>query len=331
MHMFFKKIISAALTLLLASIAIFVFVRFAPGDPVNLAIGYTPGDHMINTEMMEQRREALREKHNLNSTILVQYLTWAKNILCFNLGQSIQTGRPITAELLNRMPATFMLSFAALIFQTLFGVGAGIYSAIKAGKIFDHSIRLICVILASVPAFVLSLILLFIFSVNWQIYEIGNSANFDRLWLPAIVLGLLGAPQITRISRSNMLSEMGKIYVGASVSRGLSKWLVIKGAFRNALLPMITTIALSFAHLIGGSIVIESIFSWPGIGNYALSSVLLNDYPAIQGYTVLTVAFVILINLSVEVLYLIVDPRLRNRNKQIISGAINLRRTCIND
>ena len=281
-NMVLKRIGSALLALLLSSVVIFLLVRLAPGDPINLVLGEGPGDIGVNTELLEERRESLREAHGLNDSIPVQYANWFKKIITLDMGTSIRSGRPITQELWSRVPATFTLALAALFIETILGVLFGIYSAVHAGKLQDRAIRLFCVILASLPAFVLSLLFLFLFAVRLHWYEISSQMEWGRLWLPAITLGIIGAPK-----------------------------MVLQGAFQNALLPAITTVALSFAHMIGGSVVIEAIFNWPGIGNYAINSILVHDYPAVQGYTVLTVATVILINLTVEITYILSNPMVR--------------------
>jgi peptide/nickel transport system permease protein len=290
---------------------LFVMIRLAPGDPVMLLLGQ-PGDLGINdTQLMRKRIEEKRTEFGLDKNIVTQFGRWLKNLASLNLGNSIHTGRPIAAEIGERIPATLLLSFAALAIQSLLGIAGGMYTALKAGKIQDGMIRFVCVFFASVPAFVIGLFLLLIFSVKFHVYEISSSADIRRLWLPAIVLGLVGAPQITRMIRAGMLSELGQTYIVFAVSRGLSKWLIIKNAFRNIFLPAVTTIALSLTHLAGGSVVIESIFSWPGIGNYAMNSIFIHDYPAIQGYAVVTVSAVIIINLAVDVVYILADPRIR--------------------
>jgi peptide/nickel transport system permease protein len=310
-----KRIGGSLITLLLASLVLFIMIRLAPGDPIMLLMGQ-PGDLGISdTKLMQKRIEDIRAEHGLDQDIMIQFGRWLKNLAVFNLGNSIQTGRPIKTEIWERIPTTLSLSFAALLIQVLLGVTGGIYTAIKAGKPQDSVIRFICVFFASIPAFVVALFLLSIFAVAFHVYEISSSGGIHRLWLPAVTLGLVGAPQIVRMIRANMLSELGQVYISSAISRGLSKWLIVKNAFRNALLPAVTTIALSFTHLIGGSVVIESIFSWPGIGNYAMNSILIHDYPAIQGYAVVTVSAVIFINLMVDLIYILIDPRLRKNER----------------
>ena len=310
-NMVLKRIGSALLALLLSSVVIFLLVRLAPGDPINLVLGEGPGDIGVNTELLEERRESLREAHGLNDSIPVQYANWFKKIITLDMGTSIRSGRPITQELWSRVPATFTIALAALFIETILGVLFGIYSAVHAGKLQDRAIRLFCVILASLPAFVLSLLFLFLFAVRLHWYEISSQMEWGRLWLPAITLGIIGAPRCIRMVRAAMLTELGQLYVSSALSRGLTSKMVLQGAFQNALLPAITTVALSFAHMIGGSVVIEAIFNWPGIGNYAINSILVHDYPAVQGYTVLTVATVILINLTVEITYILSNPMVR--------------------
>jgi peptide/nickel transport system permease protein len=304
------------LTLLLATMVLFVMIRLAPGDPIMLLVNQ-PGDlGSSDTRLMRKRIEDMRAEHGLDQSIMTQYGRWLKNLVTLNMGNSIQTGRSIATEIGERLPATLLLSFMALFVQILLGIAGGIYTAVKAGKIPDSVIRFFCVFFASIPAFVIALFFLSVCAVKFHIYEISSSGGIHRLWLPAFTLGLTGAPQIARIIRANMLSEMGQVYVTSAISRGLSKWLVLKNAFYNTLLPAITTIGLSLTHLVGGSVVIESIFSWPGIGNYAMNSILKHDYPAIQGYAVVTITTVIIINLIVDLTYILIDPRIRKNERK---------------
>ena len=307
---------SACITLLLASMVIFILIRLAPGDPIESALGLGAGELGNDSKMLEEKKEMLRKQHGLYDTIPVQYIRWLGKLCTFDLGISIRTGIPITHELRRRIPATLLLSVAALCIQTIIGVSLGMYSAVKAGAVPDAVIRLFCVIFASLPVFVLSLLLLLVFSVRLHAYAISSYTALSRLWLPAITLGATGSPQIIRMVRASMLSEFGQLYISAVQSRGLPVRMILFEALHNALLPAVTTIALSFAHLIGGAVVVESIFNWPGLGNYAMQSILIHDYPAIQGYTVLTVAAVIFINLLVEFAYMFADPRVRKDIQQ---------------
>lgn len=308
----FQSLASAVITLFCATLIIFVLIRLAPGDPVKLLIG-RPGELAVGDRIVyEERVNELRRRLGLDQSLAIQYVKWLKRLISFELGTSIHTGRAVEIEIAERLPATLLLSLTALIIQLVLGVFFGIVSALRAGKTSDAIIRFICVTFTSIPAFVFGLGLLLVFSVNFAIYEISNSASMHRLWLPAFTLGFVGALRLIRMVRANLLSELGKTYVISALSRGLSKKLVVKHALRNALLPIVTMLALSFTNLIGGAVVIESIFTWPGIGSYAMNSVLLHDYPIIQGYTVIMVSAVIVINLLVDLFYILVDPRIRN-------------------
>jgi len=309
----FRRLLSAFITLFVSTIIIFVLIRLSPGDPVELMLG-KPGDLPItNTPEYEEKVNELRSELGLDQNMFVQYVHWIKRLVTFDLGTSIYSGRPISTEIAEKLPATIMLSIIALIIQLILGLLFGVISAIKAGKWEDNVIRILSVIFASIPAFVLGLTLLYIFSVKYHFYEISSEASLSRLWLPAITLGIISAPPLIRMIRANMLSEFGQIYIVSALSRGLTRKHVISHALRNALMPIVTMIALTFASLISGSIIIESVFSYPGIGNYAMNSVIRHDYPVIQGYAVIMVLIVIIINVLVDVIYALLNPQVLHK------------------
>ncbi|MBW7474018.1 ABC transporter permease [Paenibacillus oenotherae] len=313
-RMLLRKLLEAFITLFCATLIIFTLIRLAPGDPVQLLLGHPGEAALSDKQAYDDRAAGLRAKLGLDQSMIKQYTAWIHKLVQLDLGTSIHTGRAVGAEIAARLPATAMLSAAALLIQAVLGLFFGTVSALKAGKPGDNAIRLVCVALASTPAFVIGLVLLSVFAVTLGAYEISSEAGLSRLWLPALTLGLIGAPQLIRMARANMLAEFGRIYVLSALSRGLGRGRVVKHALRNALLPVITMIALSLTSLISGAVVIESIFSWPGIGKYALDSILLKDYPVIQGYALVMVSLVILIHLCVDVVYALIDPRIhRNR------------------
>ncbi|XID95585.1 ABC transporter permease [Paenibacillaceae bacterium WGS1546] len=312
-RMLLHKLLQAVVTLFIATLIIFLLIRLAPGDPVKVLLSRTGEIAMSDSQAYDRKLAELRAQHGLDQNMAAQYAAWAQNLLRLDLGASIHTGRQVQSEIAARLPATFMLAAAALLAQIALGLLFGIVSALRAGKAWDNAVRLACVALASTPAFVLGLVLLSMFAVTLGIYEISSEATLARLWLPALTLGLIGAPQLIRVVRANLLSELGQTYVSAALARGLNRKLVVRHAFRNALVPVSTMVGLSFAGLVSGAVVIESIFSWPGVGKYALDSILLKDYPAIQGYALVMVALVIFINLFVDALYAMIDPRLRRK------------------
>ncbi|WP_159883278.1 ABC transporter permease [Paenibacillus puerhi] len=310
-----RKLSEALLTLFCASLLIFTLIRLAPGDPVELLLGRTTEAAASHTEAYDERVSELRGQLGLDQSLLEQYMTWLKRLLHVDLGTSIHTGRQVSAEIAERLPATVVLSLSALLLQVVLGLFLGTVSALKAGGAADSFIRLVCVVMASTPAFVIGLGLLSFFAVTAGLYEISSEASPGKLWLPALTLGLLGAPPLIRMVRAHMLTELGQLYILSALSRGLDRKRVVQHALRNALLPVIAMVALSLTGLMGGAVVMESIFSWPGLGKYALDSILLKDYPVIQGYAVVMVSLVILIHLVVDVIYALLDPRIHRREE----------------
>jgi len=304
-----------AVTLFLATLIVFVLVRLAPGDPIRLILHSASEVAVSDSRYLEEKAAEMRSEWGLDRPIALQYASWLGQLLRFDLGRSIHTGRPVATEIAGRVPATVFLAACAMIIQIVLGVLFGIVSALKSKSYFDHAVRAACIALASTPAFVIGLCLLSLFAVKFRAYEISSAATLGRVWLPAVTLGILGAPQLIRVIRAGMLSEFGQSYVLSSLSRGLPKRIIVKQASRNAMLPVITVVALSFTGLISGAVVVESIFSWPGIGKYALDSILIKDYPVIQGYVLLMVLLVVWTHLLMEVVYALVDPRIRRTSK----------------
>jgi peptide/nickel transport system permease protein len=299
------KLLSALIALFLSSVIVFTLVRLAPGDPVKILLGGVGDIPITKTEAYEKRVAELRAELGLDDGVMVQYGHWLSRVVRFDFGTSIVTKRSVKEEIGRRLPATIVLSAAAVVVQTLAGLILGIISAVYAGRFADEAARGGCVLVASIPGFVLGLMGLYLFGVNSSMFRVGADAGFDRLWLPAMTLGLIGVPQLTRIVRANLLDQFGECYVLSSISRGLPRRYIVRGALRNAMRPIVTMIALTLTSLLGGSVVIENIFAWPGIGTYAMESVLNHDYPVIQAYALLMVSIVILVNLFVDAVYLL--------------------------
>lgn len=313
--MLVRKLLQACITLFLATLVIFLLVRLAPGDPVKMLLSRTGEIAMSDSQAYDRKVAELRASHGLDRPVAEQYGVWMRDLLRLDLGSSIQTGRPVLPELAARLPATLWLAAASLLIQLLLGLAFGAASAVKAGTRIDQAIRGACIAVASTPAFVLALVLLSSFAVTLGVYEISSEASLARLWLPALTLGFIGAPQLIRVVRANLLAELGQTYVSAARARGLGQRLAVGHALRNALLPVTTMAGLSLAGLVSGAVVIESIFSWPGIGKYALDSILVKDYPVIQGYALVMVAIIIVLNFVVDALYSWLDPRILRRKK----------------
>ncbi|WP_037289740.1 ABC transporter permease [Saccharibacillus sacchari] len=308
-------VLQMLITVFVASLVLFALIRLAPGDPAKLLIGRTM-EIAWDAAAYETTLNELREEMGLNGSVFSQYVSWIGSLLQLDLGTSFYTDRSVAAEIGERLPSTLLLAGTALIIQTVIGLLVGILSAVHSGTWFDTVVRLLCVGLASVPGFVIGLVLLLVLAVQMGVYEISSQAALSRLWLPALTMGLLGAPQVVRVVRANLLSELGQVYIQSALSRGLGSTRAVWHAMRNVLLPTITLMGLSFTSYISGAVVIESVFAWPGLGEYALNGILHKDYPALQGYALVMVLSVVVIHLMVEALYVWLDPRMMRRKKE---------------
>jgi len=316
-----RRGIETCLTIFLATLILFVLMRLAPGDPIRFLLYSSSEVALSDARLLEEKAAELRAEQGLDQPIPVQYAAWIGRLLRFDLGHSILTGRPVATEIAERLPATVALAACAMVVQTLLGIGIGMLAAFRSNTLFDQVIRAVCIATASTPGFVIALLLLSLFAVKLQAYEISSAASAERIWLPAVTLGLLGAPQMIRFVRAGMLAEFGQGYVQAALSRGLPRRSIAKQASRSAMLPFVTVAGLSFAGLVSGAVVIESIFAWPGIGQYALDSILRKDYPVIQGYALLMIVLMIFTNVLIDGAYALLDPRIRRRRKEGIGSA----------
>jgi len=282
----------------------------------------------------------VRDQMGLDEPLPVQYLLFVKGAVRGDLGESIVTGRPVTNELLERLPATFELTAFAMLIAILVGVPVGVISAVKQYSLLDKAASVFALTGISMPIFWLAMILIVIFGVNLQLLPFPGrlgpttaitsitglvlvdsllTLNFAGFWdgllhliMPAIALGTIPMAVIMRMTRSSMLEVMGEDYVRTARAKGVAPWrVVVKHSLRNALLPTVTVIGLLAGLLMGGSIITETIFSWPGVGQITYESISRRDYAMIQGVVLYGAALFVLINLLVDVLYAVLDPRVR--------------------
>jgi len=313
------------------SIIVFFMVRAIPGDPAQIMLGQTATPSQV---------AQIRDQMGLNEPLPVQYLLFVKDAVRGDLGNSIVTGRPVTAELLERFPATFELTAFAMLIAVLVGVPVGVISAVKQYSLLDKAASVFALTGISMPIFWLAMILIVIFGVNLQLLPFPGrlgpttaitsitglvlvdsllTLNFAGFWdgllhliMPAIALGTIPMAMIMRMTRSSMLEVMGEDYVRTARAKGVAPWRVVtKHSLRNALLPTVTVIGLLVGLLMGGSIITETIFSWPGVGQIAYESISRRDYAMIQGVVLYGAALFVLLNLLVDILYAVLDPRVR--------------------
>ena len=313
------------------SIVVFFMVRAIPGDPAQIMLGQTA---------TEQAVQEARDRMGLDEPVFVQYGLFLKDALRGDLGDSIVTGRPVTTELLEKFPATLELTMFAMFIAVSVGVPVGVISAVRQYSDLDKVTSVFALTGISMPIFWLGMILVVIFGVNLGILpfpgRLGSETaitsitglvlvdslltfNFAGFWdgllhliMPAIALGTIPMAVIMRMTRSSMLEVMNEDYVRTARAKGVVPWRVVfKHSLRNAMLPVITVIGLQVGLLMGGAIITETIFSWPGVGLYAYESVNRRDYASIQGVVLYGATLFVLVNLLVDVLYAVFDPRVR--------------------
>ncbi len=298
--------------LLLMSLIVFALIRLVPGDPI---------DVMYGSEGMDAtRRAALAHELGLDESVVVQYVKWLGRALTGDLGRSYKAQMPVIDLIAQRFPATLWLSAAALVFSLLVAIPLGVIAAIKRNTWLDFTAMGLAILGISIPNFWAGIMLALIFAVylGWlpSIGYVSPFADFGKsiqhLILPAITLGLSLAGTTSRLTRSSLLEELGKDYVRTARGKGLAERVVLLGhALRNALIPTVTMIGLQLSFLIGGAVVVETVFAWPGIGLLVVDSIFGRDYPVVQGVILTIAVLVVVVNLSVDVIYTFLDPRIR--------------------
>lgn len=297
-----RRLIAIIPTLFAISFIAFIVIRLLPGDPAEL---------MAGEFATEEDVAALRTKYGLDRPVLVQYGLFLWAILHGDLGRSTQSNLPLASELGDRFLATLELSLAAMVVAIVIGVGTGIVAAVRPYSWFDNVSTVLSLLGVSAPIFWSGLILLVLFSVKLQWLPSGGRGGVSHLILPALALGWFAAGTIARQTRASMLDVINQTYVTTARAKGLREQAVIlRHAFRNALIPIVTIVGLQFGHMLGGSLLVETIFSWPGIGRYLVDAILARDYPVVQASILVFGLAFALTNLAVDLFYGFLDPRL---------------------
>ncbi|WP_296198416.1 ABC transporter permease [uncultured Microbacterium sp.] len=305
------RVLSSAVVLFGVLIVVFALVHLVPGDPVRLALGtrYTP-----------EAYEALRQASGLDRPILEQFFSYVGNALTGNLGVSFRNGEPVTTTLLQRLPATISLALAGLVIALVISIPAGVFSALREGRASDVIVRLTSQFGVSVPDFWLGMLLISLFSVALGWLPASGYAAFTddpggwlrQVALPGLTVGLVAGAIMTRYIRAAVIDVASSGYIRTAVSKGLPRGVVVsRHIVRGALVPVLTIAGIQLATILGGVIVVEVVFAWPGLGRLVYDSVAARDYPLIQGAVLLVACMFIIVNLIVDVLYAVVDPRIR--------------------
>ncbi|ALV26892.1 MULTISPECIES: ABC transporter permease [Pannonibacter] len=307
----FQRLLGMIVVMMLVVTIVFVIVRVTPGDPAAV---------MLGPDATAQDVADLRTRLGLDQPILVQYGSYVLSLLQGDLGRSIFLNIPVTAALAQRAEPTFFLTVFALILASAVALPVGIYAAYRRGSIIDQAATVIAMTAASVPSFWLGLILIQYFAVKFGVFPVsgygGPGASFferlHHLVLPAVSLGLVSSALILRFTRAAMLDVLNEDYIRTARSKGLvERRVILKHALKNALIPILTVIGLTGAVLVAGAVVTETVFALPGVGSLVVSAVLRRDYPVIQGALLVIAGLYVLINFVIDMLYLLVDPRVR--------------------
>jgi len=302
-------------TLLGISILVFGAMHLIPGNFVDVMLG-------LSADVSPEQREQIAARYGLDAPVPVQYLRWLGNVFQGDLGDSLRTGEPVVGMIASRLPATLELALLATVVSLLIAIPAGILAAVYRGGVVDVVLRVIGLIGLSIPNFLIGTFLVLLVSTRWTVLPTTGYVpitedvvgNLKSLTLPAISLGALLAASVMRMTRSAVLEELGKDYLMVARAKGLSaRVVVMRHAVRNALVPVITVVGIQTGYLLGGTVIVEQIFAIPGIGRLALDAVSQRDYPVVQGTTLFIAVAFVMMNTLADVVYGLVDPRIRVR------------------
>jgi peptide/nickel transport system permease protein len=306
-----QRLLGMAAVMFIVVTVVFVIVRVTPGDPAAV---------MLGPDATQADIAALRERLGLNRPVVVQYVLYFGQLLRGDLGRSIFLDKPVLAALAERAEPTLFLTLFAILIAASIAVPIGILAAYRRGSAFDQVVATLAMMSASIPSFWLGLLAQQTIAVKLGLLPVAGygppGAGFlDRmqhLILPAMILGVVSSALILRFTRASMLDVLNDDYVRTARAKGLGEFqVVMKHAFKNALIPVITVLGLTFAMLISGAVVTENVFNLPGVGNLVVSAVLRRDYPVIQGALLVVAGLYVLINFLIDMLYLVVDPRVK--------------------
>ncbi|TLU75050.1 ABC transporter permease subunit [Mannheimia varigena] len=327
-----KRILMVIPTFIAITLITFALVHFIPGDPIEIRMGERGLSPEVHQQMMEQL--------GLNRPLFEQYISYIQGVLRGDLGNSFRNNEPVLKEFFTLFPATVELAFFALLWSLIFGIALGVIAAVKKESWISHTVTSLSLTGYSMPIFWWGLILILYFSTplglpasgrlpseywieaetGFMLIDTWNSdepgaflAAIKSLILPSIVLGTIPLAVITRMTRSSMLEVLGEDYIRTAKAKGLNTTrIVIVHALRNALIPVVTVVGLIVGQLLSGAVLTENIFSWPGIGKWIIDAINSRDYPVLQGSVLIIATIIILVNLTVDLLYGIVNPRIRH-------------------
>jgi len=309
-----RRLIASVPTLIGVSILIFLAIRLVPGDAITATLGTEAG--MLSPE----QRESLRSYYGLDRPIVEQYVYWVGEALHGNLGLSIRQGRPVLDLIIDRFPLTLELALMAVAIALVVGIPLGLLSAIRHNTILDLLARLFALVGLSMPSFLVGTLIIFVLSVVFHTLPNSGdyvsltqdpSRNLQQLFFPAITLGFAFSASVMRMTRSSMLEVLSEDYVRTARSKGLPEnRVIIRHALGNALIPVVTLIGIEMGYLLGGTFIVEQLFSLPGLGRLLVNAISQREYALVQGAVLFIALNFVIINLIVDVIYSVIDPRI---------------------
>lgn len=299
-----KRLLSAVIVIFLTSVIVFCIIHFIPGDPAMVYAG---------AGAQQEQVENVRIAMGLDRPLVTQYLHWASDIFRGDFGTSLATKEPILPILLVKFNNTLILSALGIVFAMVFGLGLGIISALKHNSFIDLMSMLVAIIGISMPIFWVGMLLVMFFSVQLGWFPATGNEGWISYVLPTITIGLNSMAIITRMTRSSVLEVLGEDYMVTAVAKGLKKKTVILvHALKNAMIPIITTIGMQFGYLMGGAVLTETVFVYPGLGRYLVDSLTKRDYPAVQASILLLAVVFVIVNFLVDSAYYKLDPKMKD-------------------
>ena len=299
-----KRVLGLVLILLVLSFLVFGIMYLAPGDPAEKRL--TSQGVVVTKEILQAERERL----GLLRPFIVRYADWLKNVLRGDFGVSFKDDLPVAPKLIKGLKNTIWLALSSLFLALIISFPLGILSAVKKGKLVDHIARLFSFIGNSLPNFLISVLLMYLLCIQIKVFPVIADGSVKGLMLPALSLAIPMAGRFTRQIRSELIDQLGEEYVvGMKLRRVKGRFILINNVLRNSLGHILTIIGLQIGTLMGGSVVIESIFRWPGIGKLVMDSITARDYPVIMGFVLIMGTIYVVINLIVDIIYRLLDPR----------------------
>lgn len=300
-----KRLLSLVPILLGITFLTFLLLYIAPGDPAQKRLSSNSG-----VAVTQEQIDNMREEMGLNRPFLVQYGSWLGKALTGDLGTSYKDSMPVSGKLGPAFRRTMQLALTSLLVALIISIPTGILSAVYRGSFWDHLFRLLSFIGNSLPNFLLSILLMYFFCIQLDLFPVIATGSFQGLFLPTLALALPMASRFVRQIRAEVLEELGKDYVTGLTARGVkSGWVLFRNVLRNSMASILTIVGISFGTLLGGSVVVETIFSWPGVGKLAMDSISARDYPVIQGFVLIMALVYVLINLLTDLAHHWLDPR----------------------